>query len=191
MPAAKRLPKHLSDLPPATPGDPGITVTPGTPGSSAKAAALPGVPGAIRRVEPIRSQAEYNAIENIDIAVGFAEALNMASLSRLGNVLAEQVRYVSDWAGVRFTGRDKTLRWFKPRLAQVCWSVVVPGTRRFHAQVVIPPDGLAAVLTETHPDKRTALTTFTIDNGLASHLFVTPRFDRRELRETGYFPPAA
>lgn len=181
MPAAKHLPKHLSDLPPAAPG------TPGSSGSSANAALLA---GAMRRVEPIRSQAEYNAIENIDIAVGFAEALNMASLSRLGNVLTEQVEYVSHWAGLRLTGRDAVLSWFAPKLRAVYASVVMPRIARFHAQIVILPDGRAAVLTDLTQNAGTAMTTFTSDNGLATHLLATPRFDRRELRETGYFPPA-
>jgi len=142
-------------------------------------------------VGPIRSQAEYNAIENIDIAVGFAEALNMASMSRLSSVLAEQVQYVSVWTGVRLIGRDAVLSWFRPKLTAVYSSVVMPRISRFHAQIVILPEGQAAVLTDLTQDADTALTMFTIDNGRASHFVVTPRFDRRELRETGYFPPAA
>lgn len=136
-------------------------------------------------VQPFRSYEEYRATPGIEIATRFAEACNMHSLRRLDAMLAPRVEYVSDWIGVRFRGRRSVRSWFKGRL---CWR---KDGQRYHAQIVVLPTGDAGVLVEILPQRDSALISFKGEAGLASRIRVTPRYDRRELRLTGYFPPEA
>ncbi len=170
MTQSKKLPTSLRDARPAMP------VADGLPTG---------------RIEPIRSQEEYNNIPCIDLAVGFAEALNTTSLSRLSDILSEEVDYHSEWTGVRFKGRDMVLRWFDQKFLWVQLAAIDRRYSRYHAQVVVLPNGHAAVLMQTKSSVGAALTQLKGEQGQATSIYVTGKFNRRELRETRYFPPEA
>jgi len=147
-------------------------------------AARPGEPNA-GTYRPFESYAEYHSTPGIAMAMNFAEACNMLSLRRLDEMLASGVQYTSKWTGFRTRSRAVVLLWFKRRfLSRV-------NGRRYHAQIVILPDGEAGVLVEILPDRNSALITFTGNEGLASSITVNPDYDSKSLRLTGYFPPEA
>lgn len=139
------------------------------------------------RVQPFRDCAEIESTPWSTVAVTFAEAVNLSAYHRLEKILAPDVVYVSDWSGRKFSGRKNVLTWFRFRL---CRSIagVLHGNYK-SSQVVVLPDGCAGVLTAIVSTHEMSLTTFEGDGNVASHVHVTTKFNRSELRETLYCPP--
>ena len=118
----------------------------------------------------------------------FAEAVNLSAYTRLETILAPDVTYHSDWSATAFSGRERVLDWFRCKLCRSIQGVLRGEIRS--AQIVVLPDGQAAVLTLLVKQFDMALTTFEGNGEIASHVKVTTRFKRAELRETLYCPPA-
>lgn len=139
------------------------------------------------RVQPFRDRSEIESTPWITVAMTFAEAVNLSAYKRLESVLVPDVTYTSDWSGTTFSGRKDVMAWFRFRLCRSIPRVMAGG--HLNSQIVVLPDGCAAVLTAFVTTHEMSLTTFEGDGNVATHVHVTTKFNRRELRETLYCPP--